>query len=566
MAQNPIQNPILFPETSGDLEELQRRQKYADMLREQSLTPLDTGQTAGGRVVPVSWTQGLANMFKAYAATQMDKDIVQQRGEIMKRNAQILGQMLPTMTGAESGAPAAQLGTPSTPAPSASVVPYGGAATQPSIVPSPSTSTPQAGAAQFAPGEQGGIPNVLGDGNNQIDKIRRSAMAAYLMGNTELANKLIANSLELTNDQKNWAAMGQDPRMLGQLDIAERRKKGIVELQPGTTVLDLATGQERFQPKVGEGISLNNGVASQVPGYAQANAGIQGAQTQAQEQAKAPYTFNDVNTINGPRRMSVAQQIQAAGQSPWIGQEPKGAFAGNPDQIADQIATIKDPAERQAAMRALSNQMNGGGVGIPLQTDAQKTYATDTAKNAATAAAALNERVRTGADLMQRINESRDALAKFQPGGGKETRATMAQYAQAFGAPQGIVDKIAGGDLGAMQEFKKLAIQQAMESLKQTMATDNGMGGRMTQFEFQQFVNANPNLSSDPRAIDKIFNFAERMHGRNMAEQQAYDQYVRSGGDPARWSAEWARRVSQPQPQQGQSAPGSGGFRIIEVQ
>ena len=46
---------------------IERRRKMAELLQQQSMQPLDTNQTAGGYVVPVSWTQGLAKALQGYA-------------------------------------------------------------------------------------------------------------------------------------------------------------------------------------------------------------------------------------------------------------------------------------------------------------------------------------------------------------------------------------------------------------------------------------------------------------------------------------------------------------------
>ena len=106
-----------------------------------------------------------------------------------------------------------------------------------------------------------------------------------------------------------------------------------------------------------------------------------------------------------------------------------------------------------------------------------------------------------------------------------------------------MVNRVAGGDLGAMQEFQKLAVSTAMEQLKQSMATDTGMGGRMTQAEFQQFLKVNPNLSTDPGAINKLFGFLERTQSRNVAEQQQRSQFIKGGGNPSDWPAKWANTL-----------------------
>lgn len=45
---------------------IERRRRMAELLQQQSMQPLDTNQTAGGYVVPVSWTQGLAKALQGY--------------------------------------------------------------------------------------------------------------------------------------------------------------------------------------------------------------------------------------------------------------------------------------------------------------------------------------------------------------------------------------------------------------------------------------------------------------------------------------------------------------------
>jgi len=58
-----------------------------------------------------------------------------------------------------------------------------------------------------------------------------------------------------------------------------------------------------------------------------------------------------------------------------------------------------------------------------------------------------------------------------------------------------------------------LAAQTAMESLKQAM----GGSGRITQAEFKVFQQNNPNIELDPRAIDKIYEFADANLQVNLA-------------------------------------------------
>lgn len=170
---------------------------------------------------------------------------------------------------------------------------------------------------------------------------------------------------------------------------------------------------------------------------------------------------------------------------------------------------------------------------------AKDYYKPEAMKAAADYGTQLNSKVGVGQDLMMRINEASQALSQFQPGMGAETRLNIARAAQAMGAPDGLVKQINQGDVAAKQEFMKLAAQQAMESLKQSM----GGSGRITQAEFKVFQQNNPNIELDPNAIQKIYGFARRVYQRDLSEQQQRQQFMDQGGDPSRWPTVWAQRV-----------------------
>jgi hypothetical protein len=147
----------------------------------------------------------------------------------------------------------------------------------------------------------------------------------------------------------------------------------------------------------------------------------------------------------------------------------------------------------------------------------------------------LNSRVEQSAGLNMRLQEQLAALNKFRAGGGGETRAQLASMAQAIGAPDSVIRGIAGGDLSAMQEFNKLAAQTAMEQLKQSM----GGSGRVSQMEFQVFLHNNPNLSTDPEAIRKIFDFQNNLYKKDLAEQGALQDYKKTGQDITAFPSYW---------------------------
>ncbi len=196
------------------------------------------------------------------------------------------------------------------------------------------------------------------------------------------------------------------------------------------------------------------------------------------------------------------------GGAPGVGGAAPGAPPGLPPAVQAKIA------------QSQAEGLNTGGV----------TYKNN-----------LDTTVQTGNDLMMRIGESRKALDQFKPGMGAETRLQVARAAQAIGAPDGLVNAINAGDVSAKQEFMKLAAQQAMETLKGAM----GGSGRITQAEFKVFQANNPNIELDPNAIKKIYDFAEKVHTRNVQEQSALGGYLQKGGNISQWPTVWTQAQVQ---------------------
>jgi hypothetical protein len=184
-----------------------------------------------------------------------------------------------------------------------------------------------------------------------------------------------------------------------------------------------------------------------------------------------------------------------------------------------------------------------GGVNLPpaVQAAIAKSQAEGLNTGGITYKNALDTTVQTGNDLMMRIGESRKALDQFKPGMGAEARLNVARAAQAVGMPDGLVNAINAGDVSAKQEFMKLAAQQAMETLKGAM----GGSGRITQAEFKVFQANNPNIELDPNAIKKIYDFAEKVHTRNVQEQASLNSYLGKGGNISQWPTIWTQQQVQ---------------------
>lgn len=228
----------------------------------------------------------------------------------------------------------------------------------------------------------------------------------------------------------------------------------------------------------------------------------------------------------------------------------------------DQPLDMSSPIVRQALSTAITLHEHGPAkvfapVGIPLRSDVQKAQ-DDAAVKLATQPAidmktkeavdmadyskTLNGHLSDSQALLQRIEQSRQALTKFTAGGGGETRSQLASLAQSIpGVSTSLVDKIAGGDLSASQEFQKYAAQEALGTMQQALASDTGKGSQGNRVAMQLFIKNNPNIDTDPRAIEKIFNFQTQQHNNLLDQSNAYQQYKDTpGNDPSKFPNYWA--------------------------
>lgn len=333
------------------------------------------------------------------------------------------------------------------------------------------------------------------------------------------------------------------------------------QLQPGTFSQNRVTGAREYIPDVKTGMGYGPNGITMLPG-AENIAALEGAKTAATEGAKAQFDLVDVPRLNPDTgrtemvKMPRAQAIRALGggqqQSSDVpgrgldlsrvsGDQLRQLMQEDPQAVAAGVQRFKQPSQGQFGVtpNALDSEVDKTKTLDPL--NAQAAFNKGRAENMVKYEDGLNGRVQQGADLNMRLQESLKAMDNFTNGGGKETRAMLAQKAQAFGASPSIVNGIAGGDLASMQEFNKLAVQQAMEQLKQSM----GGAGRIAQAEFKVFQANNPNLDTDANAVRKIYDFNTRVFNRDLDEQKAFNSHIDSGGNPASFPMLWTSQMAK---------------------
>ena len=151
----------------------------------------------------------------------------------------------------------------------------------------------------------------------------------------------------------------------------------------------------------------------------------------------------------------------------------------------------------------------------------------------------LNEDTQGVQSQLQMLQQMQDLSAQFKGGAGASVKMKLAGLAQAMGMPKDTVDQIGLGDYAAAQAFEKYTVQNTMNVLRQAI----GGQGRLTNLEFEQFLHSNPNLDTDPRAVQKILSFSQKLYKLKVAEQQGMSAWVKSGHAPSDFPAAWTAKL-----------------------
>jgi hypothetical protein len=297
---------VIAPDLMSQQAQLQRQQQMADLLRQQSLTPMDQTQVIGDRAIKQSPIMGLSKIFDGLAAHSMQGDLDQKQSDLNVQMGQRMADQLRKVyfgdnAGQNSSAPAAQ--------------PSGDSAPPLQLI---------NGALQSAPTQQVANPVPATPAQPTGDPRRAAALAAALSGNNQLASNLMENVLDKTDFGKDAdglpvgmktaayenkllptqtaqaLAAGLDPSAANAAALAKANYIAPIDAKMGTPLLDpLTHALIAYAPKASEGINLNfktdgNGQtvatsANQIPNYSAANAAIQGAE-QGAKQANTIFT------------------------------------------------------------------------------------------------------------------------------------------------------------------------------------------------------------------------------------------------------------------------------------
>lgn len=299
------------PEMQSAETDLDRRTKLAAAIRSQALSPINPN--VGYKISP--W-EGAAKLAQALVASQMDSDTDRQRQELSKKQMAQLSALL-------GGSPAPSEDS------------------QPAI----SSSGEMLPAAPNAQPQQG--QDVFGLQN--LQKLK----AIEMMGGTAAANAYM-DQFKTPEKIKELQGYGIDPRSVADLVKGKMANESLVNIQQGGMAFDPLGGKViASSPKLGEGIRLNaNGEAVQIPGYAGANAGIEGAKAGAVSQAQGLYKPFAVDTPKGKFLTSETAAVQTGG-IPLVTDTQKKTSGEIMSGLVDRV--VKGSEKAAGAVRSLDS-------------------------------------------------------------------------------------------------------------------------------------------------------------------------------------------------------------------
>ncbi len=596
--QAPMMNQAIAPDLYAQQLQLQRQQQMADLLRQQSVTPIETGQMVTGagpsRAIPVTGIQALAKILQAGISRYKQGDIDTQNSDLAKqyqgRMADMLRQMMP---GSQVGTPPVNQST-SGGAPS-----IDGSMTQQESIPqraqaapfvpqdpstitlndTPQASTPVPQQAPQAPSQQMPV-------QGQRPDINRAAMAAMLMGDHDLAGKLIQQSWSAygpTDATKMANAAGVDPRMANAGALAKSNYIAPLNARPGSIIRDPLNPNRvvAFNPHIPEGgmpqFDANGNVTSisNLPGAAGVTQGMAQAQA-AGKNAVEPMTGVDASgqpIFTNKLAAAIGGQApqQTGGAIPQMGM-PQTSMplptAGNQQsfQIPPQVQAARD-TDRLAVLQAeLQKPTNSPSDNAAIQNEiarVQGQQAPQAPTNGAirpSAAPGFNESqvalANAGADRYNKVI----ALASDSPtrvnvydnilklsGSGVQTGPGQDWMNRIKGlvANTPLLGSLAGkwkDDVTGAQELNKFMYQNAQRNWQ-------AAGGTGTDAQLDAFSNASPNDKMFPQALQAMAQWGKaselglqakananqnwkQQNGGNVANQDQFEQSWRNNFDP----------------------------------
>lgn len=368
-------NPITDQNRAYVLAQLQaqRAAQYAQALTEQGDAPIQYDQRG-----PISWTQGLAKMLDAYAGKKMSDKAIDQQAEVRAMGAQLMGQAygMP-QAGVTPPAAPGSLGTDIPPDTAAGFTPPADHAT--AAPPSPAALASALQGGNSTPINPYGAPPMVAMAAAQGDPAAKSMLDTFLKGKeltpeqrnsqdpvigaSVRSNLQTQNMTEFQKLQTARKLVADGSPQAQQIDaqIAKLNYVAPAEIKQGNVALNRDNKPIFYNPKTADGITpmfqTTDGVtmptgAQALPGYAGANAGIQGAEQRAKQDNTI---LTNVGIGGGITRADYGGNI--------AGENSQGTWTGGqltPQQIEQlKAGAANGNKDAAAALDAYNNAMSG---------------------------------------------------------------------------------------------------------------------------------------------------------------------------------------------------------------
>jgi hypothetical protein len=493
---------LLAPEITQEQNQLLRRQQMADLLRQHALQPNGGTEMVSGWAVKKSPLEGLSKIAQALGSRHMQNGVDERQLELAKALQERMGTAFDSMSG--GSAPAAP---------------------QMENRQDPEAMGPQAaGPSAPLPGVQAPVQAPPAQATNpQINAIRNQAKAAYLMGNTQLANQLIANISTLTEGAKANSELGIGTPQARELELAKRSKEGTMSLQPGQTNI-MPNGSRIVAPNFETGVAggfnpQGQPIASEVPGSAQIAANRAGMVKQAEAAVSDKFAVPaKVDAVGGPVALTPAQQrAQANGGVDPANANPMAPRAGDSDQAAiykgemksaqDRLAAAKTPEERtraQSDIDGLTRETKR--LGIKLQDDTSRKFGEQVASKSADSLLEGRDKAKAASDSLVGIQKARSAIAGtvFQ-GSGAETKLAVSKFINA-NIPGVNIDpeKVSNTD------YLKSTLGASL------LAEAKTLGSNPSNADASRINDIVGSITKDPGAMAKILDWRQEMAERSI--------------------------------------------------
>ena len=238
------------------------------------------------------------------------------------------------------------------------------------------------------------------------------------------------------------------------------------------------------------------------------------------------------------------------------------------------LQTVKGPSGAEIPSVVSGGGNGGPAVASPLLAGAggpaiqgpsltNQKYDTDVGTDMAKYKENLDDRVKSGSQIMQTLQPAWEAFKDLQAhgqttGGLANAKMTIGSVLQGLGASKETYDKLI--KLDDAQEISKLMVNTTMAQITQQLPATS----KVAVSEFNAFTKNNPNLETDPRALEKIFNFWSKVQDTNRTEQTELNKYVAAGGNIAEWPAKW-QQMAQERGLISQNPTGTAGKKTLDV-